>query len=146
MSRLPIVLLGAAFVLAGASFLPGQMNLPGFPPGKWWKERPVVEELHLTGDQQGKIESIWIENRRRLIDLKADLDKKQLDLSDVLGQSTVDEAAAVKAFEAVQMARLAIEKTTFTMRVRTKNLLSAEQQQKLEEIAERVRRERQARK
>jgi len=146
MSRLRYMLLGVGFMLAAAGLLCGQMNLPGFPPGKWWKERAAVEELHLTAEQQGKIESIWMENRRRLIDLKADLDRKQLDLSDVLGQSTVDEPAAVKAFEAVQLARLAIEKTTFSMRVRTKNVLSAEQQQKLEEIAERARRERQARK
>jgi Spy/CpxP family protein refolding chaperone len=146
MSRLRFVFLAAGFALAGARPLPAQMNLPGFPPGKWWKDRAIVEDLHLNADQQGRIESIWMENRRRLIDLKADLDRKQLDLGDALGQSTVDEAAAVKAFEAVQMARLAIEKTTFSMRVRTKNVLSAEQQQKLEEIAERTRRERQARK
>src|SRR5881628_1675590 len=70
--------------------------------------------------------------------------KRQLDLGDALSQATVDEAAALKAFEAVQTARAALEKTTFAMRIRTKNLLSAEQQQKLEEIAERARREKQA--
>ena len=121
---------GAWILMCSALPLSGQGNLPGFPPGKWWKNR--------------KIESVWLENRRRLIDLKAEWDKRQLDLGDALSQATVDEAAALKAFEAVQTARAALEKTTFAMRIRTKNLLSAEQQQKLEEIAERARREKQA--
>src|SRR5262245_54815619 len=121
-----------------------QMRVPGFPPGTWWKDRRIVEELRLTQDQQGKIEAIWMEHRRRLIDEKAELDKRQLDLSDVLSKEQVDEAAAMKAFEQVQTARAALERTTFGMRIRTKNVLSLEQQQKLEEIAEKTRRERQA--
>lgn len=121
-----------------------QMRVPGFPPGTWWKDRRVVEELRLTPEQQGKIEAIWMEHRRRLIDEKAELDRRQLDLSDVLSKEQVDEAAAMKAFEQVQAARAALERTTFGMRIRTKNVLSSEQQQKLDEVAERTRRERQA--
>jgi Spy/CpxP family protein refolding chaperone len=121
-----------------------QMRVPGFPPGTWWKDRRLAEELRLTQDQQGKIESIWMEHRRRLIDEKAELDKRQLDLSDVLSKEQVDEAAAMKAFEQVQAARTALERTTFSMRIRTKNVLSLEQQQKLDEVAEKTRRERQA--
>jgi Spy/CpxP family protein refolding chaperone len=121
-----------------------QMRVPGFPPGTWWKDRRVVEELRLTPEQQSKIEAIWMEHRRRLIDEKAELDKRQLDLSDVLSKEQVDEAAAMKAFEQVQAARAALERTTFGMRIRTKNVLSSEQQQKLDEVAEKTRRERQA--
>lgn len=50
----------------------------------------------------------------------------------------------MKAFEQVQAARTALERTTFSMRIRTKNVLSLEQQQKLDEVAEKTRRERQA--
>jgi Spy/CpxP family protein refolding chaperone len=121
-----------------------QMRVPGFPPGAWWKDRRLAEELRLTQDQQGKIEAIWVEHRRRLIDEKAELDKRQLDLSDILSKEQVDEAAAMKAFEQVQVARTALERTTFSMRIRTKNVLSPEQQQKLDEVAEKTRRERQA--
>src|SRR4029450_7690682 len=121
-----------------------QMRVPGFPPGAWWKDRRIAEELRLTQDQQGKIEAIWVEHRRRLIDEKAELDKRQLDLSDTLSKEQVDEAAALKAFEQVQAARTALERTTFSMRIRTKNVLSLEQQQKLYEVAEKTRRERQS--
>ena len=144
MRNLRFASVGAWLLLSSALPLLGQGNLPGFPPGKWWKNRQIADELRLSADQQSKIESVWLENRRRLIDLKAEWDKRQLDLGDALSQATVDEAAALKAFEAVQTARAALEKTTFAMRIRTKNLLSAEQQQKLEEIAERARREKQA--
>ena len=135
--------LAGLFLLSGALVsLYGQARVPGFPPGKWWKDRRIIEELKLGADQQARIESIWLENRARLIDQKADLDKSQLDLTDLLSGDSVDEAAALKIFERVQAARQALEKTTFLMRIRTKNILSPEQQQKLEEISERVRRER----
>jgi Spy/CpxP family protein refolding chaperone len=133
-----LIILGAEIVSYA------QMRVPGFPPGTWWKDRRVVEELRLTSDQQAKIEAIWVEHRRRLIDEKAELDKRQLDLSDVLSKEQVDEAAAMKVFEQLQAARTALERTTFSMRIRTKNVLSLEQQQKLDEIAEKTRRERQA--
>ena len=133
-----------AFVLVTILAAPclGQGALPPFPAGKWWKEREVVDELRLTPDQQSKIEAIWLENRKRMIDEKAEWDKAQFDLNDVVSQPTVDEAAAQRAFEQVQKTRMTLERTTFGMRIRAKNVLSPEQQQKLIELVQR-RRERQ---
>ena len=109
------------------------------PPGKWWKDPRVIQQLNLTPEQQDKIESIFRKNRRDLIDQKAQLDRCRVDLDDMLSQSSADETAALGAFDRLQAARRQMERTTFVMRMQIKNLLSAEQQKKIEEIAARLR-------
>jgi len=110
------------------------------PAGKWWKNPEVARQLDLSPDQQDRIEKIWVQHRRELIDRKAELDKRQLELADLLSRSSVDESAALELFDRVQQSRMAIEKTTFAMRIRIKNTLTREQQQRLEQASTRFRR------
>ena len=116
-----------------------QVGLKEMPSGKWWVDRRVIQELKLSPDQQAKIEAIWRGNQRTLIDQRAGFQKRQLDLDDLLAKDSVDEEAALKAFDGVAAARRNLERTTFLMRLQIKNLLAAEQQQKLEMIARRLR-------
>jgi len=109
------------------------------PPGKWWKNRQVITQLNLTRAQQDRIEDLWTQNRRILIDKKAELDKRTLDLSEILSRELAEEAAALKAYERIQAAKAEGEKEVFLMRIRIKNLLSQQQQLRLEEVANRLR-------
>jgi hypothetical protein len=63
------VLLAAPAVRAGDS-----------PEGKWWKNPRVTAELGLSPDQAVEIEKIFVHSRPKLIDLRGDLEKKQLEL------------------------------------------------------------------
>lgn len=109
------------------------------PPGKWWKNRPIITQLGLTRPQQDRIEDLWTQNRRILIDKKAELDRRTLDLSEILSGEIAEEAAALRAHERVQAAKAEVEKEVFLMRIRIKNLLSQQQQRRLEEVANRLR-------
>jgi Spy/CpxP family protein refolding chaperone len=109
------------------------------PPGKWWKNRQIITQLNLTRPQQDRIEDLWTQNRRILIDKKAELDKCTLDLSEILSLEVAEETAALKAYERVQAARAEVEREVFLMRIRIKNLLSQQQQRRLEEVANRLR-------
>lgn len=109
------------------------------PPGKWWKNRQIINQLKLTADQQNQIEYLWTQNRRNLIDRKADLDKRTLDLSGILSREFAEEPEALRAYEFVQAARAEMEKEVFLMRIRIKNLLSQPQQRRLQELANRLR-------
>jgi Spy/CpxP family protein refolding chaperone len=134
--RFGFIALGSLFAVHGAF---AQAPLKDFPPGKWWTNKRVIQELKLSPEQQTKIETLWTQSRKTLIDQKAELEKRQLDLSELLARDTIDEAAALKVFEEVQQARLGLERSTFLMRIQIKNLLAPEQQQKIETIAERLR-------
>lgn len=127
-------------MLSGMRAVCAQQNWEGWLAGKWWKYGWVVDELKLSPEQQANIESLWIDHRRTLIDQKAELDKRHLQLSEILSNIAVDETTASQAFEKVQAARSAIDRTTFIMRVRIKNTLSSEQQKKLERLWTRFRR------
>ena len=137
--RFGFVTLFGLFTIEGAL---AQGPLKDFPPGKWWTNKRIIQELRLSPEQQTKIEALWTQSRKTLIDQKAELEKRQLDLSDLLTRDSIDEGAALKVFEEVQQARLSLERSTFLMRIQIKNLLSPDQQQKTEAIAERLRQQR----
>ena len=111
------------------------------PPGKWWVNKRFILQLGLSQDQQARIESLWLQNRRNLVAWKSELEKRQLEFADLLGMGSVDETAALRAFDRFQEARLNVERATFLMRLQVKNLLSPEQQQKLEAISQVLRRQ-----
>jgi len=131
-------------VLAGFLFpwVWAQGGLKEMPPGKWWNNRRLITALKLSPDQQSRIDALWTQHRRGLIDRKAELEKRQLDLADLLGKDSIDEDAALKAFDRVQEARVALERATFIMRIQIKNLLSPEQQQRLESFSGTLRQQR----
>jgi Spy/CpxP family protein refolding chaperone len=104
----------------------------------------VIQQLQLSPEQQQKIDSIWMNDRKELIDQKAEFDKSQLDLSELISKDTVDEQAALAAFDKMQAARRQLERETFLMRIRIKNVLTPQQQQKLEQISDFLRRNRNA--
>jgi len=113
-----------------------QAGLKEMPPGKWWTNKRIIAELKLGMDQQARIDLIWMQSRRALIDRKAELDKCQIDLEEVLGKDAIDEPAALRAFDRLLEARNSLERGTFQMRIQIKNQLSPEQQQRLETISE----------
>lgn len=135
--RIAILLL-----LGTPAILPAQMGYGELPPGKWWKNRRVIQSMKLTAEQQEKIESLWAERRKTFIDQKAQLDKAHLDLTGLLATGTVEETQALVAFERVQAAKTSIERLAFLMRIQIKNVLTSAQQAQLEEIAQRLRKER----
>jgi Spy/CpxP family protein refolding chaperone len=108
------------------------------PLGKWWKSGRIAALLKLTPDQQARIEALWVENRRSLIDKKAELDKRNLDLSEILSRNIPDESTVLAAYDRVLAARSEMERTMFLMRLRIKNVLNLEQQRAIEEISPRV--------
>jgi len=126
----------AAFVVEGAF---AQAGLKDMPAGKWWTKRPIIKELNLSLDQQSKIEALWAQRTKSLMGQQEALRKRQQDLTELLARDAIDEAAALKMFDEVQQIRQTLERNTFLMRIQIKNILSPEQQQKIEAIADRLR-------
>ena len=116
----------AALVIATAAPLAAQPF-----DGKWWKNPSVATELQLTPDQTAEIEKIFVRSRTKLIDLKADLEKKQLDLQVAMDDRTADRASVEKKIEAVETARASLQKTRALMLLDMKQVLKPAQWDKL---------------
>jgi Spy/CpxP family protein refolding chaperone len=103
----------------------------GMPDGKWWKNPRVAAELGLSPDQSAEIEKVFVRSRSKLIDLKADLEKKQLDLQVAMDDKTADRSIVEKKIEAVENSRAALQKTRALMILDMKQVLKPDQWERL---------------
>ena len=101
------------------------------PDGKWWKNPRVAVELGLSPDQSIEIEKIFVRTRPKLIDLRGDLEKKQLDLQVAMEDRTADRSAVEKKIESVENARAALQKTRALMILDMKQVLKPDQWERL---------------
>ena len=103
----------------------------GFPPGKWWMNRELGSKLQLSPTQVAEIEKLFTEDRKRLIDLKAEAEKRELDLEALLGASTLDQPKLEAAIDRVNEARGGLNKARLLTQVRVWQLLTPEQRQQV---------------
>src|SRR5215208_6897534 len=58
-----------------------RMGPPGMPGmGAWWKNSEIAKDLNLTDAQQKQLEKTFLDQRMKLIDLNADLERQELKL------------------------------------------------------------------
>ncbi len=109
------------------------------PDGKWWKRSRIAEQIGLTAEQSDRIEKIFRGARPRLIDLKADLEKKQLGLQTALDDKGADRAEVERRIDEVENARKDLQKARALMILDMKQVLSPEQWKRLSQIREDIR-------
>jgi hypothetical protein len=105
-----------------------------FIDGKWWQRPTVKETLQLTPDQTSTINTIWIEYRKRIIDIKGELEKAYLDLENLMDQPELNKEAAYTLAERIAglQANQAEERIKMAIDIRKK--LSVEQFQRLKAL------------
>ena len=67
--------------------------------GKWWEIPRISEQLGLTHEQTERINEIWTEHRKQIIDTRGEIEKAYLDLENLLGKTTVDTQQAYQLAE-----------------------------------------------
>ena len=130
MKRIALTL--AALVLAAGTVLAQQ----GLGDGKWWKRPRVVQALALTSVQTSELEKIFAKSRPKLIDLKADLEKKQFAYEQAMGADKVDRADVEAKIEAREQARAKLQKELALMELDMKQVLTPEQREKVTQFRE----------
>jgi Spy/CpxP family protein refolding chaperone len=118
----------AALVLAAMAVPLAAADLPD---GKWWKRPRLAQEIGLTPDQQQQIEKIFVRSRTKLIDLRADLEKKQLTLQELMEDRTADRRDVEKRIESVENARAELQKARALMILDMKQVLKPDQWERL---------------
>lgn len=118
-----------ALALAGGVALAASAaaQLPETPPGKWWKRPRVVQLLKITPEQQGKLEEIFARNRRAFIDLKADVERSQIDVEELVAKKDADPKKVSAAIDALEQARSRLRKSVAMMFLDQKAVLTDQQ-------------------
>jgi Spy/CpxP family protein refolding chaperone len=110
-----------------AAALPARAQLAEAPIGKWWKRPRVVEALQITPDQQTRLEAIFSKNRRGFIDLKADVEKRQIDLDELMQKKDSDPKRVSSAVDALEQSKLRLRKSHAMMVLEMREILTADQ-------------------
>jgi Spy/CpxP family protein refolding chaperone len=118
--------------LAGLLLVAGAMSLPAQDlDGKWWKNSRLAEEIGLTSEQTNQIEKVFVRSRPTLIDLRADLEKKQFFLQQAMEDRSAPRGELENKMEAVENARAELQKARQRMLLDIRQVLKPEQWQKL---------------
>jgi len=113
-----------AAAVAGAQG-PGGPGGPGFgmhhPPmeramrshnefGRWWNNPKIVERLKLSDDQRKAMDDIFQKHREKLVDLRANLEKAEIELEPLVKADQPSESAVMSQIDKVAQARAELEK------------------------------------
>ena len=135
-----LLLAGSVAALTAAGIAAAQG--PEIPPGKWWKRPRVVEMLKLSPDQQDRLEGIFAKNRRSFVDLKADVERRQIDVDELVTKKDSDPKKASQAIDALEQARMKLRKAWTMMALEQREVLTGPQWQMILDRREEWRRER----
>ena len=125
----------AAVLWAGSLFAQ-----QGALEGKWWKRPVVARQLELTPEQTAQLEKIFARTKPHLIDLRAELEKKQFEYEQAMSSEKVDRKAIESLIEARENARAALQKQLALMELDMKQVLKPEQRERLMQMRENARR------
>lgn len=99
----------------------------GVPGGKWWRQDRVVQQLGLTEEQQRKLDAIFRESASELIDLKAESEKRGLELRNALDAPQLNRQEVQRAAQNLSQARARLFERELMMFVDMRRELTAEQ-------------------
>ena len=95
--------------------------------GKWWEIPRISEKLALTREQTERINEIWTDHRKHIIDTRGEIEKAFLDLENLLGKTTVDTQQAYQLAERLGQLHAKQAEQRLKMTIDTRQLLSVEQ-------------------
>ena len=109
---------------------------PGIPriPMAWWKDSKMRKELNLNEQQLAKLEQTFTENKLKLIDLRANLEKEETRLQPLLEADRLDENQVSAQLDALVAARGKLEKASAMMGIEMRRVLTQEQWKKLQSL------------
>jgi periplasmic protein CpxP/Spy len=88
----------------------------------WWNNPSMIDRLKLTDDQRKAMDSILLQHREKLIDLRANLEKAELAMQPLMGADTPNDAAITAQIDKVVQARADLERANarFLLAIRDK--------------------------
>ena len=125
MSRLILL----AMLLGGSLF--AQM-----PKGfyAWWSKPVITKQLNLTNVQRQQIRGTVMQYRPHLIDVRAEVNKAEIDLQAQFDQDPVDQAKADQAIERLIAARSDLTRTLTQLSLKLRTVLTEQQWRDLQRL------------
>jgi len=104
------------------------------PPGRWWDDKTVVQNVGLSRMQQKKMDAIFNANRDAIVQAYQAFQKQQAALNTLSKSPQVDKAQMFAAIDAVNQARATLAKANTEMLLQIRQQLDPAQITKLESL------------
>jgi len=99
--------------------------------GKWWQRPEIAKQINLTDEEKTRLDNQFVESRRKMIDLKSNLEKEQFELENLLEAKDLDEKAVRKQRQRLEEARSALGAERFELILQTRKILGYERFQQV---------------
>lgn len=103
-----------------------------FGPHEWWKNPMIVQKLGLTDAQVQKLTQIAYDNRLKMIDLRAALEREEVKLEPLMEAASPDENQVLAQIDKINAQRGQVEKAHVQMMLATRRVLTPEQWKKFQ--------------
>ncbi len=100
----------------------------------WWSRPEIRRDLRLTPEQQREIQATVNQYRPHLIDIRAEVDKAEIDLEAQFDHDPVDMAKANQAIEQLIAARSDLTRTLSQLSLKLRAVLNQQQWQQLQRL------------
>jgi len=100
----------------------------------WWSKPIIARQLNLTNVQRQQIRATVIQFRPRLIDIRAEVNKAEIDLEAQFDHDPVDQAKANQAIERLIAARSDLTRTLSQMSLKLRAVLTEQQWSDLQRL------------
>ena len=114
--------------------LPSTLLAQEMMHGKWWNNSAVADEVKLTDTERERLEAKYTESRRKMIDLKSEVEKQRLELDIVLDKQDANKDQINERFDNLENARAKLSKERFGMLIEVREIIGVERFQKLKEM------------
>jgi len=111
----------------------GATQTPGKLQARWWRQQGLAERLGLSAEQQKRMDDVFQQNRVRLIDLTASVDKEEALMEPLMSADPPDEAKIRARIDSLAQARAELEKANAQMLLGLRLVLTAEQWKRLQQ-------------
>jgi hypothetical protein len=106
------------------------------PAGRWWRLPRVAAQLNLSEQEKQQLDSLYLENRKKLIDLKSSLERERLVLEDIMDYEPLNEQQAFEQFRKLNKARSILVEERFRYFLEVRKIIGSDRFKKLKLLAE----------
>ena len=112
-------------------FLPSTLLAQEMMHGKWWNNKALAEQLELTDSERKVLDGKYTESRRKMIDLKSEVEKERLELDIVLDKQDASRDQIAERFDRLEKARAKLSKTRFGLLIEVREVIGVARFQEL---------------
>jgi len=115
-----------AILLFSMTALPNVVICQDAPMGRWWLNPHMSKQLNLTDEEKNKLDEQYVESRRRMIDLKSNVERERFELETLIEREELDEDATKKQFKKLDRARSDLADERFKSFMESRKILGNE--------------------